>query len=216
MMPNRLAGVILAGGKSSRMGEVPKALITLGDKPLIAHVMHRLQPQVSSLFLSGAGRNSDLESFGLAVVPDLLPCYRGPLTGLYSALQHLADKDMANKDLADDARPDALVLCPCDAPFIPQDLVEKLVSAAGGEPGPVVVVSYQGTLQPTFSLWQHHHLPAIRDAVVNRGDGGLKHILKSLPYTIVEWVSAEPPPFYNVNTPEELKTAAGWLNSSPV
>lgn len=201
-------GVILAGGRSSRMGGTEKALLRLNNEPLLAHVMRRLQPQLGSILLSTDGQNNGLESFGLPVVPDRLPRHRGPLTGLYSALHYLAEKDPAQKD-----RQHGLVLCPCDAPFIPPDLVEKLVSAVAGNPESVAVVSYEGILQPTFSLWQHHHLPAIHDAVVERGDGGLKYMLRSLPHIIVEWVSAEPPPFYNVNTPEDLETAAVWLRN---
>lgn len=195
------AGVILAGGRSSRMGGLSKALFPLNDEALLAHVIRRLQPQLGSLLLSTEGPDTRLESFGLPLVPDLLPRYRGPLTGLCSALHYLADR---NHD-------GGLVLCPCDAPFIPPDLVARLLGAAEGNPKPVAVVSYEGFLQPTFSLWQAHHLPVIHDAVVKRGDGGLKYMLRSLPHVIVEWVSAEPPPFYNVNTLEELQAAEGWL-----
>ena len=195
------AGVILAGGRSRRMGDVRKALISLKDDPLLTHVIRRLQTQVSTLLLSTEDKDSGLEVFGLPMVPDILPRYRGPLTGLCSALQYLADAGDKS----------GLLLCPCDAPFIPADLAERLVDAAAGNAKSVVVVSYEGVLQPTFSLWQNHHLPVIHDAVVNRGDGGLKFMLKSLPHVIVEWVSEVPPPFYNVNTPDELQQAAQWL-----
>ena len=202
---NAPAGVILAGGRSSRMGGLSKALFPLNNEALLTHVIRQLQPQLGTLLLSTEGPDSELESFGLPLVPDLLPRYRGPLTGLCSALHYLAEKGESG----------GLVLCPCDAPFIPPDLVKRLVSAAQGSPKPVAVVSYEGFLQPTFSLWQSHHLPVIHDAVVKRGDGGLKYMLRSLPHVIVEWVSAEPPPFYNVNTPEELQAAEQWIAASP-
>lgn len=195
-------GVILAGGRSSRMGGLSKALFHLDGEALLSHVIRRLQPQLGALLLSTEGADTSLEPFGLPLVPDLLPRYRGPLTGLCSALQYLTDRGWE----------EGLVLCPCDAPFIPPDLVQRLVSVADeSHPKPVAVASYEGFLQPTFSLWQAHHLPMIHDAVVKRGDGGLKYMLQSLPHVIVEWVSAEPPPFYNVNTPEELQTAKEWL-----
>jgi len=195
------AGVILAGGRSSRMGGLSKALFPLNNEALLTHVIRRLQPQLGSLLLSTEGPDTGLETFGLPLVPDLLPRYRGPLTGLCSALHYLDEMNHEG----------GLVLCPCDAPFIPPDLVENLVRAAVDNPKAVAVVSYEGYLQPTFSLWQAHHLPFIHDAVVNRGDGGLKHMLKSLPHVVVEWVSAQPPPFYNVNTPQQLQTAEKWL-----
>ena len=196
------AGVILAGGRSSRMGVTSKALLELNGQPLLRHVVDRLQAHLDPLLLSCESETADFESFGLAVVPDLLPDYRGPLTGLYSTLQFLSDKGHSN----------GLVLCPCDAPFIPDNLVQVLSNADQSEIKPVVVISYQGVLQPTFSLWQNHHLPVIREAVVEQGRGGLKHLLTSLPHKIVEWATVEPSPFFNVNTPEELQSAKLWLD----
>ena len=196
------AGVILAGGRSSRMGVTSKALLELNGQPLLRHAVDRLQAHLDPLLLSCESETADFESFGLAVVPDLLPDYRGPLTGLYSTLQFLSDKGHSN----------GLVLCPCDAPFIPDNLVQVLSNADQSEIKPVVVISYQGVLQPTFSLWQNHHLPVIREAVVEQGRGGLKHLLTSLPHKIVEWATVEPSPFFNVNTPEELQSAKLWLD----
>ena len=196
------AGVILAGGRSSRMGVSRKALIELNGKPLLKYAIDSLQPFLAPLLLSCESETDEFGDFGLPVVPDLLPRFRGPLTGLCSALQYL-DKLGHN---------DGLVLCPCDAPFIPHNLVQVLLDADQGKHRPVVVISYQGVLQPTFSLWQNHHLPVIYEQVVNKGFGGLKHVLTSLPHTVVEWAPARPPPFFNVNTPADLKTAALWLD----
>lgn len=196
------AGVILAGGRSSRMGVNRKALLELKGQPLLRYVVDRVQAHLDPLLLSCESETTDFESFGLAVVPDLLPDYRGPLMGLYSALQYLSGKGHGN----------GLVLCPCDAPFVPDNLVQVLLNADKSEIKPVVVVSYQGVLQPTFSLWQNHHLPVIRQAVVEQGRGGLKHLLTSLPHKIVEWATLEPSPFFNVNTPVEFETATVWLD----
>jgi len=196
------AGVILAGGRSSRMGGSRKALLELNGRPLLAHVIERLQAHLDPLMLSCDSEISEFERFGLPLVPDLLPGFRGPLTGLCSALQYLADKGQQN----------SLVLCPCDAPFIPHNLVQILLDADQENEKPVVVISYQGMLQPTFSMWHTHHLPAIHEAVVKRGDGGLRYMLKLLPHTVVEWAPAEPSPFFNINTPDDLKTAASLLD----
>lgn len=202
MVENRPAGVILAGGRSRRMGVARKAVQELAGRPLLVHVRDRLQSQLDPLLLSCEAETSDFDDFGLELVPDLLPGFRGPLMGLYSALHYLVERGHEKP----------LVLCPCDAPFIPENLVEKLFDESRDEAKPVVVISYQGVLQPTFSLWQNHHLTAIRAATVNKGIGGLKRVLRTLPHKIIEWAPAEPPPFFNVNTPAELKTAAAWLD----
>lgn len=201
----RPAGVILAGGRSSRMGGGRKALLELGGRSLIMHVRDRLQAQVGQLLISCEATDDAFDGLGLECVPDLLPGYRGPLTGLYSALQCLADRRHGA----------GLVLCPCDAPFVPRDLVQTLLDAGREKLRPVVAVSWRGVLQPTFSLWQSHHLPVVRAAVVEQGMGGLKQVMLSMPHEIVEWPETQPPPFFNVNTPEELETAASWLDRMP-
>ena len=201
-MTNKPAGVILAGGRSSRMGGRRKALLELNGQPLLSHISSRLQSYVEPLILSCENETGEFDSFDLKQVADLLPGFRGPLMGLYSALQYLSERGQNN----------GLILCPCDAPFIPDNLVSVLLDAVEGENKPVAVVSYQGVLQPTFSLWQNQHLAVVRETVVSKGFGGLKHLLKSLPHEIVEWETTEPSPFFNVNTPEELKSAAVWLD----
>ena len=196
------AGVILAGGRSSRMGVTRKALLELNGQSLLRHVIDRLAGHLDPLLLSCESETSDFDSYGLAVVPDLLPDYRGPLTGLYSTLQYLNDEGHNN----------GLVLCPCDAPFLPDNLVQVLLDTDQSDHKPVIAISYQGVLQPTFSLWQNHHLPVIREAVIEEGRGGLKHLLTSIPHKIVAWATAEPSPFFNVNTPGELESAEQWLD----
>lgn len=197
----RPAGVILAGGRSSRMEGGPKALLEFGGRPLLAHVKERLEKQAGPLLISSEPGSDVLNRFGLECVPDLLPGYRGPLTGLYSALQCLAGRGHRA----------GLVLCPCDAPFVPYDLVQTLCDESQGKIRPVVV-SWRGVLQPTFSLWRLQHLPVVEAAVLGQGIGGLKRVLLSMPHKVVEWRETEPPPFFNVNTREELETAAAWLD----
>jgi molybdopterin-guanine dinucleotide biosynthesis protein A len=205
MKPAKPAGVILAGGRSSRMRVTRKALLKLHGQTLLERVIDRFQSYTEPLLISCESDTGDFDDYGLTVVPDLLPGFHGPLIGLYSALQLLIDRGQNT----------GLVLFPCDAPFVPHNLVQTLLDTVQDDHDSVAVVSYQGVLQPTFSMWQNHHLPAIHEAVVNRGIGGLKHMLTSMPHTIVEWTPTQPPPFFNVNTPEELQTAETWLDRLP-
>jgi molybdopterin-guanine dinucleotide biosynthesis protein A len=202
MKTGKPAGVILAGGQSRRMDVERKALLEIGGRTLLARAIDKLRPQVQPLLLSCESATGDFDSYGLAVIPDLLPRFSGPLSGLYAALQHLSVAGNA----------DGLVVCPCDAPFIPENLVQVLLDAGQGEPNKPVVISYRGVLQPTFSLWQCEHLPSVHDALVKKGLGGLKQLLSLLPHTVVEWASTEPSPFFNINTPADLETAASWLD----
>jgi len=204
MQTSKPVAVILAGGRSSRMGVERKALLDLAGRSLLARVMERIQPQVISLLLSCEGETGDFDGFGLPLVPDLLPDHQGPLAGLYSALQYLADRELE----------DSLVLCPCDAPFVPGKLVSELVSA--GQEGQAVVIAWHGVLQPTFSLWHCHHLPVIREALLERRLGGPRQVLERIPHTVLDWPETEPPPFFNINTPADLASAKQWLDRADV
>ncbi len=202
-MTTRPCGVILAGGRSSRMGGERKPLVLLNGEPMLSHVIRRLKPQVERVLLSCEPDDVTLSGFDCTLVGDAVPRHYGPLAGLYSALLYLNNHQLGG----------SLMLCPCDAPFIPTTLVERLQAAAHAVPGAVAVVSYEGVLQPTFSLWQSQHLSAIKAAVLDRQQGGLKHMFQTLPYTVVEWPVSQPSPFYNINTPEQLESASEWLNT---
>lgn len=204
METHKTTAVILAGGRSSRMGGGHKALVDLAGRSLLARVVDRIAPQVETVLLSCEAATTDLDSFGLALVPDLLPGYRGPLAGLYSALQFLADNGAG----------DSLLLCPCDAPFVPLNLAPVLHGAGRG--GQAAVVAWNGVLQPTFSLWHGHHLAVIREALLEHGLGGPRQVLGRIPHQVVEWPDAEPPPFFNINTPADLALAEGWLDRTHV
>ena len=200
-MPVKPLGVILAGGRSSRMGEVRKPLVSINGQPMLSQVIARLGPQVQQLLLSCEPGDESLSVFECPLIEDAFDSHRGPLAGLYSALLYAARWHPG----------DDLMLCPCDAPFIPVTLVKSLHASVSGTPGSVAVVSYEGVVQPTFSLWNVQHLPKVEAALLGRQQAGLKHVLHDLPHVVLEWPVSEPPPFYNINTPEQLDIANRWL-----
>ncbi len=165
--------------------------------------MARLEHQAGPIVLSVQERNPDLESYGLECVEDVVQRHRGPLTGLCSAMEWLDSHGGG----------DWLLMCPCDAPFLPHDLAMRLQGAAEESGRPVSVARYQDVLQPTFSLWNMEVFPAVREAVLEQGRGGLWQVLNTLPHTDVEWAVRNVPPFFNVNTPDELDQAARLLGA---
>lgn len=195
------AGAILAGGRSERMGGGHKALSALAGRPMIDHVIARLRGQAEPLLVSVESAGEDFARLAHTLVEDRVPSHRGPLTGLYSALQYLVD------------RLDApwLLLCPCDAPFLPADLADQLLGAATGGGVGMAVAAYDGHLQPTFSAWHRDLLPEVRSRALEKTSFGVIDLVKSVPHARVEWPQQEPPPFFNVNTPEQLAQAEAWL-----
>jgi molybdopterin-guanine dinucleotide biosynthesis protein A len=195
------AALVLAGGRSARMGGRNKALVSLAGQPMLAHVLARLQGQAGQLGLAVAPGQPGVGSFGLPLVADHARRHRGPLAGLHAGLGWAA------------AQPGVhwLLLVPCDGPFLPRNLLAVLKSAAQTQACGLAVARYEQQLQPTFSLWQLDHAPAVEQALAH-GQGGLMRLLKSLPYVAVDWPRAEPEPFFNVNSPADLEQAAAWLD----
>jgi molybdopterin-guanine dinucleotide biosynthesis protein A len=112
MNNEQITGLILAGGRGTRMGHVDKGLQNFRGAPMALHVMLRLQPQVGELMINANQNLGPYESFGLPVWPDEMQGYAGPLAGIQTGLIHCTT--------------DYMVTAPCDSPFLPTDLVERL------------------------------------------------------------------------------------------
>lgn len=200
----QVAGAIIAGGESRRFDMAPKGLQTLAGKPLIEHVINRFKPQVKNLFING--NPVIYGGLGLNCIADITPPFQGPLAGLYSCLQFVAEQ-----------YPDAqwLALAPCDTPFLPHDLVDTLINHSSKSP--IRCISLANNLQPTLSLWQVSLLPLVKDAVVNQRIAGFKQFLTTLQDSNIEWSSVEYnadalDSFMNINTPADLKLAHTRIN----
>jgi len=189
------AGVILAGGRSRRMQGKTKALLAINDLPLLQHVMNRLSPQVSTLFLSVEQKLAEFEPFGLQQIEDILPAGQGPLCGLLSAMESLGQ------------RQEYLLMVPCDAPLTPLDLGEKLALRMSSSGSLVSSIRYEGQVQPTFSLWNRRVLPDLNEAVTKKGIGGFKQFFERVDVSFLDWPAESVSPFFNVNTPADLEKA---------
>ncbi|MGH6820982.1 MAG: molybdenum cofactor guanylyltransferase MobA [Methylocella sp.] len=145
--PSAVSAVILAGGRATRMGGEDKGLIRLAGRPLVAYVIDALRPQVGAIFIN-ANRNQDQYAhFGYPVIADEIQGYCGPSAGIASGMQA--------------ANTEYIVTSPCDSPFLPPDLVERLANRMpeAGE----ICVAYDGSrIQPVFSLIRCALLPALR------------------------------------------------------
>jgi molybdenum cofactor guanylyltransferase len=184
-----ITGVILAGGRGTRMGGEDKGLLPLAGKPMIAHVIDRLAPQVATLIIS-ANRNLDAyRQFGLPVISDRIPGFGGPLAGLHSALSTI--------------HTDWLISVPCDTPYVPVDYVPRMCTAIDRQPAGVV---HDGTrLQAGFCLLHRDLLPQLT-AALDAQEFAVHRFLHKVHAVHVNF-SDEADAFRNINTPEELAQA---------
>ena len=111
-----IPALILAGGRSSRMGGGDKSLMPLHGRPMLAHVLDRIRPQVSSILINSNSDPALFAKFGLPVRADAMPGHLGPLAGLLTGM-HWAEEMSATH----------LLTVSCDTPFLPHDLAERIV-----------------------------------------------------------------------------------------
>ncbi|MCB1365956.1 MAG: molybdenum cofactor guanylyltransferase MobA [Rhodobacteraceae bacterium] len=201
-------GVILAGGLATRMGGGDKGLLALGDRPLLAHVIDRLAPQVAGLALNANGDPARFDGFGLPVLADSIEGFAGPLAGVLAGLDWAAGQGG-----------DAIVTAAADTPFFPCDLVPRLLLATEGMAAPLALAATpdpeRGRVRhPTFGLWP----VALRDDLRAALQGGLRKV--------VLWTDRHggrealfaaggTDPFFNVNTPDDLARAGALLGAAP-
>jgi len=200
-----IVGLLLAGGQSRRMGGGDKALRPLGGRPLLDHVIERLRPQVAAMLLNANGDPSRFAGFGLPVVPDSVPDFAGPLAGVLAGL-----------DWATANRPDCewVVSVPTDAPFLPRDLVARLVAgmqAAGAE---LACAASGGQPHPVIGLWPLRLREALRHAVVAEEIRKVdtwtgRYRLSRVPF-VEETAGVDP--FFNANRPDDFERAAALLD----
>ncbi|SNY50480.1 molybdenum cofactor guanylyltransferase [Pseudooceanicola antarcticus] len=198
-----LAGMILAGGLSRRMQGHDKALVQLKGRPLLGHVLARLEPQVSELAVNFNGAPDRLSGLRLPVCPDTLPGHPGPLAGVLTAM-----------DWAAGLGAERVFTVATDTPFLPGDFVPRLLLAAEDCEGPVLAASRdgQGALRahPTCGLWPVTLRGPLRRAL----DDGQRRMMgwaEAQGACLAEFAAPGIDPFFNVNTPEDLARAEALL-----
>jgi molybdopterin-guanine dinucleotide biosynthesis protein A len=190
--PDQVTGLILAGGRGSRMGHVDKGLQTFRGAPMVLHVIMRLQPQVGALMINANQNLGPYEGFGLPVWPDQLGGFEGPLAGLQTGLAH-CDTDY-------------LVTAPCDSPFLPPDLVQRLGAALQTADADLAVAvseeEGERRAQPVFCLMKANVLASLT-LFLQEGGRKIDKWYRGLKFVEVDFPDADA--FRNINTLEELR-----------
>jgi molybdopterin-guanine dinucleotide biosynthesis protein A len=195
-------GLILAGGQSTRMGR-DKALAPFAGAPLIASVIERLEPQVDTIAISANGDGGRFAGFDLPVLADL-PAHAkaGPLAGVLAGLSW-----------AQDIGARYMAVVPCDAPFLPDDLVRRLRAAVVDTGAVAMAENETGQLEPAFGLWPVAALARLV-AVAESGEWSLRGAAARIgPRVAVAFAHSpgRPGSFQNINRPEELIAAEARL-----
>ncbi|MFM2066737.1 MAG: molybdenum cofactor guanylyltransferase MobA [Pseudomonadota bacterium] len=189
--PEAITGLVLAGGRGSRMGGVDKGLQNHLGLPLALHALMRLQLQVGHTMINANRNLAAYESMGVPVWPDPIDNYAGPLAGLLAGLEHCETP--------------WLVTVPCDTPNFPADLVERLAAAAAAQDADIAMAASiqdgQPQRQPVFCLVR---ASLVESLVAFLHAGNSRIVQWARQHRLVEVVFDDPAAFFNANTPQDL------------
>jgi len=195
----QVTGVILAGGRSKRMGGGDKGLLELAGRPMLVHVVCRMRPQVEALIINANGDPGRFAPLGLPVVPDTIGGFVGPLAGVLAGMRWSAANAPTTRWIATAAG---------DAPLLPADLVAKMMRAVEGRPGAIALAQSHGELHPVIGLWP----VALADDLEEQLRAGVRKVLNwtdrhgtiAVQFPPIGVCGLDIDPFFNANTPLEL------------
>ena len=197
-----VVGVLLAGGQSRRMGGGDKCLRMLGGRPILARIIDHVRPQVRRLILNANGDPARFADYGLPVAGDSVEGFAGPLAGVLAGL-----------DWAAAHAPDCPMVAtvPTDAPFLPEDLVSRLLSAVEKEHANLACAASNGQAHPVVGLWPVRLRGELRRAITEEDVRKVDVWTARYRLATVEFPCVPVDPFLNVNRPEDLAEAERFL-----
>lgn len=196
---DRIAGIVLAGGRGSRMGGADKALLPLAGQPLIVRVVARLG---CARAISANGDPARFAALGLPVLADAEADFPGPMAGVLAGLDWAVGQGFAG-----------IVTAAVDTPFFPSDLAARLAARAQQSGAAVVLAcgaseaGRSARLQPTFAFWSATLAEPVRAALAG-GERRVEAVARACGLATLEVAGAQP--FLNVNTPADLASADAY------
>jgi molybdenum cofactor guanylyltransferase len=186
-----ITALVLAGGKSRRMGGKDKGLLPFADGTLIGHVVKAILPQVGSVLISANRNLEEYRRLGFPVVADPLDDFQGPLAGFLAGLEQM--------------QTEYLLTLPCDGPFVAANLAQRLAAGLTAVDAEIAVAHDGQRLQPVYALLHRGVVSDLRQAL----EQGERKIDRWYPRN--RWVTVDfsdvPAQFSNINTPEDYASA---------
>ncbi len=186
-----VTGLVLAGGRARRFGGVDKGLVSFLGRPMIAHVLERLAPQVEEILISANRNVPTYAGFGHRVIEDERQDFPGPLAGIQRGLAEATHLLVAT--------------VPCDAPLLPRDLIQRLLQALRAHQADAAVATVGTRNQPVFALYRRSVLPTLEDYLARDGRkvDAWHSTLRVVPVPFDDVAES----FTNINTPDDLTRA---------
>lgn len=209
-MSDTLAGLVLAGGRSSRLGGGDKTLRVLRGKPILTRVLERLSPQLGEIAISANGDPARFAPFALPILADDGPAGQaGPLAGLLAGLEWAGSHTSSTR----------LLTVAGDTPFLPRDLAIRLTDAVRGKSDTVAVAASGGRIHPVVAAWPLSVVQELQRHLRSSSNYRVTDFIERFDRVVVafepEAIGAHPvDPFFNINTPADLAEAEALLASA--
>lgn len=192
-----IPGVILAGGRSQRLGGGDKCLLALGDGSILDRVIGALREQTGALAINTNSAPALFAHTGLEVLADVLPGRLGPLAGIHTAM--LWAREMGAE---------AVLTVPADTPFLPRDLVARLAAVRAAGQAAIAVSGAQ--MHPVVGLWPSALAEPLQDYLA-QGVYRVRAWLGQISFRSVAFEGGAIDPFWNINTPDDLQLARAMV-----
>jgi molybdopterin-guanine dinucleotide biosynthesis protein A len=204
-MNGEVVAVLLAGGLSRRMGGHDKMLRDLGGESILARVVARIKSQADRLLLNANGDAARFADFSLPVAADVIEGHPGPLAGVLTGMEWARVN-----------APDCpwVVTAPTDAPFLPCDLVQRLVAAVEAEGADMACASSGGRHHPVCGLWPVRLAGELRRAMLEEDIRKVDIWTARYRLAVADWPTDPIDPFFNANRPEDLAEAERILGDA--
>lgn len=183
-----ITGIVLAGGKGSRMGGIDKGLVSFLGKPMVLHVIDRLRPQVDEILINANREIEHYAAFGHRVITDDIADFAGPLAGLHKGMR--------------EAQHDYVLTVPCDSPLLPKELASRLLHQLLAAKADLAVAKTGTQAHPVFCLCRKSLADNLA-AFLQQGGRKIDRWYSALSVTEVAFDDVAEA-FSNINTPEEL------------
>ena len=191
--PRQITALILAGGKSRRMGGQDKGLLPFGDSVLVGHILKQIHPQVSAVLINANRNREHYEGLGYPVLGDPLEEFQGPLAGFLAGLLYM--------------KTEYLLTLPCDGPVVLPDLAKRLAAGLAASSAKIAVAHDGKRLQPVYALLHRHVTEDLRHSL-SEGERKIDRWYPRHHWVVVDF-SDTPEQFRNINTPEDYRAAGG-------
>ena len=196
-MTQKSAIILLAGGQARRMGGGDKNLIELAGKPVLRHVLDRVDFANRPIMLNANGDPARYADFGLPVCADVIDGHAGPLAGILTGLEWVVENQ---------ADCNHIVSLATDAPFLPRDLPAGLITGLTDAGADIAQASSKNRRHPVFAIWPVALAADLRHALVDEDMRKIDDFTNRYGCAVVPF-EGEPDPFMNLNRPEDFAIA---------